>query len=76
MPIFTVENLRSELNCSSQAAAVAAKLLVAAHIVIERTGNKRNRLFAAEEVIILLSRDHGSDIDVAMEKASYLLGIK
>lgn len=76
MPIFTVENLRSELNCSSQAAAVAVKHLVDAHIIIERTGNKRNRLFAAEEVIILLSRDHGIDIDVAMEKASYLLGIK
>lgn len=69
MPIFTVENLRSELNCSSQAAALAVKQLIESHIIKERTGNKRNRLFAAEEVIILLSRDHGSDIDLAMERA-------
>jgi Fic family protein len=73
MPIFTVENLRYELNCSSQAAAIAVKLLVDAKIINERTGNKRNRLFAAEEVIILLSRDHGNDIDVAMEKAFQIL---
>jgi Fic family protein len=69
MPIFTMENLRSELGCSSQAAALAIKLLVDGNIIKERTGNKRNRLFAAEEVIILLSRDHGSDIELAMNKA-------
>ena len=73
MPIFTMENLRSELGCSSQAAAVAVKQLIAARIVRERTGNKRNRLFAAEEVIFILSRDHGSDIEIAMELASRLL---
>ena len=73
MPIFTVENLRAELNCSAQSAALAVKHLVKAHVVRERTGNKRNRLFAAEEVIILLSRDHGSDIDLALEKALRIL---
>jgi Fic family protein len=73
MPIFTVENLRAELKCSSQAAAIAVKLLEDANIINERTGNKRNRLFAAEEVIVLLSREHGSDIAVAMEKALRIL---
>ncbi len=73
MPIFTMEHLRSELNCSSQAAAVAVKKLIEAQIIRERTGNKRNRLFAAEEVIFILSRDHGSDIEIAMEQASRLL---
>lgn len=73
MPIFTTENLRSELGCSHQAAALAVKQLVDAKIINERTGNKRNRLFAAEEVIILLSREHGSDADLALDKARRLM---
>ena len=68
-----MENLRSELGCSSQAAANAVKLLMDGNIIKERTGNKRNRLFAAEEVITLLSRDHGSDIDLAMDKAMRII---
>lgn len=73
MPIFTMENLRTELGCSAQAASVAIKKLINARIIKERTGNKRNRLFAAEEVIAILSRDHGSDIEVAMAYAHHLL---
>lgn len=73
MPVFTMENLRSELGCSSQAAAHAVKLLMDGNIIKERTGNKRNRLFAAEEVITLLSRAHGSDIDLAMDKAMRIM---
>jgi Fic family protein len=73
MPIFTMENLSIELECSHQAASVAVKQLVDAKIINERTGKKRNRLFAAEEVIVLLSRDHGSDVDLALEKARKLM---
>jgi Fic family protein len=73
MPIFTMENLRSELGCSHQAAALAVKQLIEAKIIRERTGNKRNRLFAAEEVIILLSREHGSDADLALDKAQRMM---
>jgi Fic family protein len=73
MPIFSTENLQNELGCSHQAAAVAVSQLLEAKIIRERTGNKRNRLFAAEEIILLLSRDHGSDVDLALEKAHFLL---
>jgi Fic family protein len=55
MPIFSVEDLRSTLDCSHQAAALAVLQLAEANVVKERTGNKRNRLFAAEEVIIRLT---------------------
>lgn len=75
MPIFTTENLVEELGCSHQAAALAVKQLVDAKIVRERTGNKRNRLFAAEEILLILSRNHGSDIELAMDKARRLLQI-
>jgi Fic family protein len=73
MPIFTMENLRSELGCSHQAAALAVKQLIEAKIIRERTGNKRNRLFAAEEVILLLSREHGSDANLALDKARRMM---
>jgi hypothetical protein len=73
MPIFTTLNLCHELGCSHQAAALAVKQLINAKIIRERTGNKRNRLFAAEEVIILLSREHGSDAELALDKAMRLM---
>jgi Fic family protein len=73
MPIFTMENLRVEIGCSAQAAAMAVHQLVSMKIIKERTGNKRNRLFAAEEVISILSREHGSDVELAMNNAHVVL---
>lgn len=68
-PIFNLASLQNELQCSHQAAAHAIHQLEEKNIIKERTGNKRNRLFAAEEVIYLLARSHGSDADLALDKA-------
>ncbi len=72
-PVFTLESLLRALGCSGPAAANAIKQLESFKIIRERTGNKRNRVFAAEEVIILLSREFGSDIELAMDKAKRIL---
>lgn len=73
MPIFTTNNLREAVGCSMPAAAQAVDDMLKRCIIRERTGFKRNRIFAAEEVIALLARDHGSDVDLAMEKAMRIL---
>lgn len=72
-PIFNMLELQRQLGCATQAAANAIHQLEKSHIIRERTGNKRNRIFAAEEVILLLARDHGSDADLALEKAGRIL---
>jgi Fic family protein len=72
-PIFTVKQLQKELGVSTPAANRAAELLSKAKIVRERTGFGRNRVFAAEEVIELLSRNFGEAPTGALEKAKSLL---
>jgi Fic family protein len=72
-PIFTVKILQEKFNVSPQAANTATELLVKAKVVRERTGFERNRVFAVEEVISILSRRFGSDPDVALEGAQSLL---
>ena len=44
------------------------------HIVRERTGHGRNRIFAAEEVIAVLARPFGEDPAIALEGARQSLG--
>lgn len=73
MPIFTTNGLRELIGCSAPAAAKAVDDMVKKKIIKERTGHKRNRIFAAEEVILLLARDHGSDVEIALEKAMRVL---
>jgi len=72
-PIFTVKQLQSHLGVSVPAAARAAAQLVAKKVVRERTGFGRNRVFAAEEVIELLSRRFGDPPAAALERAQILL---
>lgn len=73
MPIFTTNSLREAIGCSVPAAAQAVDDMIKKNIIRERTGFKRNRIFAAEEVLVLLAREHGSDADLAMEKAMRIL---
>lgn len=68
-PIFTVKQLQKKLCVSLQAANTAVHLLQKYQIIRERTGFERNRVFAAEEVISLLSRRFGSDPQEALEGA-------
>jgi Fic family protein len=72
-PIFTVSGLRDLCKVSAPAANRAAEQLVKAKIVRERTGSGRNRVFAAEEVIQLLSRRFSDDPAIALERAKDML---
>lgn len=72
-PIFTAKLLQENFSISAQAANSAVEALQKRGIVRERTGFERNRVFAAEEVISLLSRRFGSDPREALEGAKELL---
>lgn len=58
-PIVTIRRLQTLLGVSFQAASTAVQQLVAIGVLVERTGYKRNRLFAAEEAIKILNRPFG-----------------
>lgn len=58
-PIVTIRRLQSLLGVSFQAASTAVAQLVDIGVLVERTGHKRNRLFAAEEAIKILNRPFG-----------------
>jgi Fic family protein len=73
-PILTVNDLMSELSCSFEAANNALNRLTEHRILRERTNFQRNRVFAAEEVLTVLGREFGSDIDVALESGRRILG--
>jgi Fic family protein len=72
-PIFTVNQIQSLLKVSRPAANHAVAQLVQAGIVRERTGQERRRIFAAEEVLELLSRKHSEPPSVAIDRARQLL---
>ncbi|MEQ9245791.1 MAG: Fic family protein, partial [Nitratireductor sp.] len=74
MPILTASLLSEELQVSFQAASSALKALGEHHIVRERTGQGRNRKFAAEEVIAVLARPFGEDPEISLEGARQMLG--
>jgi Fic family protein len=64
-PIFTAKTLGLELRVSPPAVMRAIQQLTHARIIVERTGDRRNRVFAAEEVLRILGRDFGSPIPKA-----------
>jgi len=66
-PIITISILMKELKVSRQAATEASKQLVQRHVIRKREKRGREQVFAAEELISLLSRNFGTDVDLAME---------
>ncbi|MCC7441794.1 MAG: Fic family protein [Bdellovibrionales bacterium] len=72
-PIFTVKQIAAGVGVSPQAANAAVDQLRKRKVVRERTGYERNRVFAAEEVISLLSRRFGSSAHEALEGARHLM---
>jgi Fic family protein len=58
-PIITVRRLQSLMGVSFQAASTAIQQLAEIGVLVGRTGHKRNRLFAAAEVIAILNRPFG-----------------
>lgn len=76
MPIVSVKLLTAELNVSTQAANQALHLLENAAVVRERTGRRRGRIYAAEEVTGILARPFGADPEVALEVARNALSVE
>lgn len=60
-PVITAGRLASLLGVSQVAAGTAIDQLASAGIVRERTGHRRNRIFAASEVLSILNRPFGED---------------
>jgi Fic family protein len=73
MPVINVKLIASELAVSVQAASQGLRRLEKAGVVKDRSGHGRGRIFAAEEVISVLARPFGVDIEVALEAAGNLL---
>jgi len=72
-PIISSSIIEKELQVSKTASVDAINSLVNKKIIRFRKLEKRQRIYAAEELIQILSRPFGSDIDLALEKAELLL---
>jgi len=60
-PVITASRLASLLGVSPVAAGTAIDQLATVGIVHERTGHRRNRIFAASEVLSILNRPFGEE---------------
>lgn len=76
MPIITTAVLERELGLSKTACVDTVNALAEKKIIKLRRTEKRTRVFAAEELIQILSRPFGEEVDIALEKAWVLLGLK
>lgn len=56
MPRFTIERVRQQLDTSFPTATAAVKVLEDLGIVIEVTGQKKNRRYSYQGYVDLLSR--------------------
>lgn len=72
-PIVSSSFLEKELGVKSSAANDAIKALVNKKIIRYRRTESRHKIYAAEELIQILSRPFGSEIELAIEKAELLL---
>lgn len=59
-PVITMKRLADKLGISRPQALAAINQLVDAGILAERTGYRRNRIFAAEEVLAIVNRPFGT----------------
>jgi Fic family protein len=75
-PIISSSLLQEKLKISGPASTNAINKLVEKKIIRFRQFETRKAIYAAEELIHILARPFGSDIDLAIEKARYLLEIK
>jgi Fic family protein len=60
-PVTTARRMAERLDLSMPATLTGIGQLIDAGIIKERTGNRRNRIFAAPEVLALLNRPFGSE---------------
>ena len=72
-PIFTAHQAVEWLGLSKPSVYKAIDQLLAAKIIRERTGGERFRIFAAEEVVEIISREYEESIEEALERAGKIL---
>jgi Fic family protein len=60
-PVITVNRLAALLGVTFRAAAQGIEQLVEAGILAERTGYRRNRVFAADEALRIINRPFGAE---------------
>lgn len=72
-PIISSSMLKEKLQISAPASTHAINQLVEKKIIRHRQFENRKPIYAAEELIHILSRPFGSDIDLALEKARELM---
>jgi Fic family protein len=72
-PIISSSMLKEKLQISGPASTNAINQLVERKIIRHREFENRKPIYAAEELIHILSRPFGSDIDLALEKAQELM---
>jgi hypothetical protein len=75
IPLLTIKLMATELDVSLQAASDGMDRLEKAGVLRDRSGHGRRRVYAAEEVISVLARPFGADIDVVLEGARNVLQI-
>lgn len=68
-PIISSSILKEQLQISAPASTHAINQLVEKKIIRHREFENRKPIYAAEELIHILSRPFGGDIDLALEKA-------
>ncbi len=73
MPFLTIKAMAAELEVSVQAASDGISRLEKAGVIRDRSGHGRGRIYAAEEVISVLARPFGADIEVVLESARSVL---
>ena len=73
MPLLTIKTIAAELDVSVQAASDGINRLENAGVIRDRSGHGRGRVYAAEEVISVLARPFGVDIEVVLESARSVL---
>ncbi|MGZ3789438.1 MAG: Fic family protein [Bacteriovorax sp.] len=72
-PIISSSILKEKLQISAPASTNAINQLIEKKIIRHRHFENRKPIYAAEELIHILSRPFGTDIDLALEKARLLL---
>lgn len=75
-PIISTAILEKELGLSKTASVDTINALAKKKIVRLRKTEKRTRIYAAEELIQILSRPFGDEIELAIEKAHRLMGLR
>ncbi len=72
-PIISASFLEQQLEVSKTASIDAINSLASKKIIKLRRRESRRKIYAAEELIQILSRPFGSEIELALEKAELLL---